>query len=89
VDLYRLYTLRFSRTDGLSIWVDGVLVGSAPGFTQPVQSFVGARFGTVAANRQPDARLINSLVDFRAFGTAATDVQRTAVEQAIRTKFAL
>jgi len=89
VDAYRLYTVRFSRTAGLSIWVNGVLVGSNPSFTQPVQSFVGARFGTVGANRQPDWRLTNMLLDFRAFGTAASEDQRIAIEQAIRTRFAL
>jgi hypothetical protein len=43
----------------------------------------------VGTNRQPDARIVNSLLDLRAFGSIATDQQRVAIEQAIRTQFGL
>ena len=86
---YRAYTVRFSQTEGMKLYVNGELVASDPDFRQPLLSFVGARFGIFPAVYLPGRPIDNSLrfLEMRVFATAATEAQRGAIEQEIRNRY--
>lgn len=87
LSVYRLYTLRFSRNEGMRVYVNGQLVASDPDFRAPLQSFSGARFGMSPHPYRSGVDLQWSHLEMRVFATAASDAQRSAIEQEIRSRY--
>jgi len=86
---WRLYTLRFSRTEGMQVYVNGEQVASDPDFRQPLLSFVGARFGISPHPSGGNVDLQAYFAEMRVFATAASEAQRAAIEQEIRNQYLL
>jgi hypothetical protein len=73
---YHVYTLVFSRTRGMSIYVDGHEAVWDPFKTEPLEDFLGARIGNVL--RIPDASV--AIAELIAYGIALDDEQRRFLE---------
>ncbi len=80
---FRLYTFRFSRTEGMRIYVDGQLAANDPTFTQPLTGFSGARIGGADERGFPGANHICYLAEFKAYGAALSDEEREREERQI------
>jgi hypothetical protein len=80
---YHLYTLVFSRTNGMSIYIDGQLASWNPAATNALQDFLGARLGNVQAI--PTASV--SIGEFMAFATALSGEQRWYLEDNLMRKY--
>ena len=87
--MYRLYTLRFSQTEGMQVYVNGQMVASDPDFRQPLSSFVGARFGIGPVVYRGGEDNSMDFLEMRVFATAASEAQRGAIEQEIRNRYVL
>jgi hypothetical protein len=86
---YQLYTFRFSQTEGMSIYVNGVLRGSDPTLTMPLASFSSARMGvTDESGGDPGVWMI-FLGEIQAYGKAMTDAERQDVEDEILDRYGL
>ncbi len=86
---YHLVTVRFSQTEGTSIYVNGVLAASDPTMTTPLTSFSGARLGAAKEGGWPDTVVNIFMATFKAYGAALTDEQRRAEESDIMGKYGL
>ena len=84
VDNFKLYTIRFSRTNGLDIFVNGSLTPKAsnPSITTALNAFLGARIGT----RNGEGVYI---AEFKAYGQAVTELQRQSLDKKLLIKYGL
>lgn len=84
VDQYNLYTIRFSRSDGLLVYINGSLTPNAsdPSMTQALSSFLGARLGSNNGNPL-------YIAEFKAYGTAVSELQRKSLDKALLVKYGL
>lgn len=80
---FHLYTLEFSRAQGMSIYIDGQLASWNPAATSPLQDFLGARIGNVQA--VPSASV--AIAEFLAFSTALSGDQRQYLEDNLMRKY--
>lgn len=80
---FHLYTLEFSRTKGMSIYIDGQLVSWNPAATASLQDFLGARIGNVQG--VPSASV--AIAEFVAFSTALSGDQRQYLEDNLMRKY--
>ncbi len=79
-DQFNLFTFVFSRDDGMSIYMNGQLMGSDASATQPLSQYLGARIGTKGGGAIDIAEL-------EAFGIAVSDAQRQFVEGELLRKY--
>ncbi|MGH8014866.1 MAG: thiol-activated cytolysin family protein, partial [Candidatus Zixiibacteriota bacterium] len=84
VDSYKLYTIRFSRINGLEVFENGSLTPKArdAGMNQALSSFLGARIGTQNGNAL-------YLAEIKAYGTAVSELQRQSLDKALLVKYGL
>lgn len=84
VDQYKLYTIRFSQAEGLKVFIDGSLVpiASDASMTQALTSFLGTRIGS----RNGNALYI---AEFKAYGTAVSELQRKSLDKALIVRYGL
>jgi hypothetical protein len=81
-DDYRVYTYRFSRTEGMKIYLNGVLIGSQPSATTPLASFAGAMLGTELGNQI-------LMPEIQAYGSALSEDRMTEIVNGLMQKYAL
>ena len=87
---FRLYTFRYSQTEGMSIYVDGAKVAEDRSLTLPLSSFSGATLGGRDGSYQGINPLITlNFAEFRCFGIAATEAQRASIEREMLVKYGL
>jgi hypothetical protein len=84
VDSYKLYTIRFSQTNGMEVFENGSLLPNAKdaGMNQPLSSFLGARIGSQNGNAL-------YLAEVKAYGTAVSELQRQSLDKALLVKYGL
>lgn len=84
VSEFKLYTVRFSEANGVEVFVNGELSPSAsnPDFNEALVAFLGARIGA----RSGEALY---LAEFKAYGTAVSDLQRKSLDKALLIKYGL
>lgn len=84
VDQFKLYTIRFSRTGGLDVFVNGSLtaVASDPTMTSSLTSFLGARIGSANGNSV-------YIAEMKAYGSAVSELQRQSLDKALLIKYGL
>ena len=84
VDQFKLYTVRFSQTDGCQVYVNGSLIPTAalPSMNQRLTGFLGARLGSNNGNSV-------YIAEFKAYGTAVSDLQLKALDKALLVKYGL
>ncbi len=86
---WQLFTFRFSQTDGMSIYVNGRLAARNKTLTDPLEAFPGAQFGAAGPEFVGGSNFDSRFVEMKAYGTAATDAQRRAEEDALMIKYRL
>jgi hypothetical protein len=74
---WAVYTFRFSRTEGMSIYENDRLIGSDPSLTSPLNLYPEAQIGTADADFQPQGLSV-LMGQFKAYGSAVTEAQRRA-----------
>jgi hypothetical protein len=84
VDTYKLYTIRFSRINGLEVFENGSLTPKAKdvGMNQALSSFLGARIGSQNGNAL-------YLAEIKAYGAAVSELQRQSLDKALLVKYGL
>lgn len=82
-DQFHLYTLEFSQTRGMSIYIDGERASWNPAMMTPLQDFLGARLGNVQSI--PNASV--AVAEFMAFPTVLTADQRRYLEDNLMRKY--
>jgi len=84
VDSYKLYTIRFSRANGLEVFENGSLTPKAKdaAMNQALSSFLGARIGSQYGNAL-------YLAEVKAYGTAVSELQRQSLDKALLVKYGL
>lgn len=80
---FHLYTLEFSRTRGMTIYIDGEQAAWNPAMLAPLQDFLGARLGNVG--NVPNASV--AMAEFMAFPTVLTGDQRRYLEDNLMRKY--
>ena len=88
-DSRQLFTFRFSQTEGLKIYVNGVLEATDPNFTTALNSFSGARMGAANELGYRQSPYSNHISLFKAVGAALSDSQREEEETKIMTEFGI
>ncbi len=86
---YELLTFRFSQAEGMSIYVNGSLQASDPSLTTPLSTLAGAVLGASDETGFPQASVSVYLAEFKAYGAALTDEQRSKEESALREQYGL
>ncbi len=81
---YHLYTLVFSRTKGMSIYIDGQLASWNPAATTALQDFLGRPARQCAGD--PECLRVRS-AEFMAFATALSGEQRWYLEDNLMRKY--
>ncbi len=84
VDGYKLYTIRFSQTKGVEVFVNGQLTPSASNSatTQALNAFLGARIGSKNGNSL-------YIAEIKAYGSAVTELQRKSLDKKLLIKYGL
>ena len=84
VDQYKLYTIRFSQSEGVDVYINGELTpsGSDPTATQALNAFLGARIGSKNGNGV-------YLAELKAYGSAVTALQRKSLDKKLLIKYGL
>jgi hypothetical protein len=80
---FHVYTLVFSRTAGMTLFIDGVPVASAPAAIEPVLDFFGAHVGMLDV--VPNASV--TVAELMAHRVALTPAQRLYVEDNLMRKY--
>jgi len=80
---FHLYNLEFSRTRGMTIYIDGEQAAWNPAELAPLQDFLGARLGNVQSI--PNASV--AIAEFMAFPTVLTGDQRRYLEDNLMRKY--
>jgi len=83
----RLYTMRFSQTEGMAIYVDGNLAGSDPNQKQSLIDYPGASITSGFPISPPMTGFV--IAEIKAYGVALSDEQRQAVEVKLKRKYKL
>jgi len=87
---YQLFTFRFSRTEGMQVYVNGALAASDPSLTGPITSFSGATLGSGDEQGYTyDLERAVQLSEFKVFGEALDPVERKKQEDALRIRYSL
>lgn len=84
VDEFKLYTIRFSQKDGVTVYVNGSLdaLAAEPTMKQPLVSFLGTRLGSAQGNPL-------QIAEFKAYGTAVSELQRKSLDKDLLIKYGL
>ncbi len=84
LDLWNVVTIRFSQSEGMSIWVnnDPTPAGTDAGKTNALISYLGARLGS-----QNGSPLL--MAEIRAYAHAVTQDEREVIISSLLTKYAL
>lgn len=94
-DRFNIYTMIFSTTNGMSLYVNGHLVKSEPTATVPLQEYLGAIVGhsVEPVDQGPFSPAFGELqvgiAEMMAYGNALTSEQRVALEDNLRRKYKL
>ncbi|HPF69170.1 MAG TPA: thiol-activated cytolysin family protein [Candidatus Krumholzibacteria bacterium] len=81
---FQLYTFRFSRTEGMTVWVGGAQnpVAQNPALTSDLLEYIGARLGSSTGSSV-------DIAEIKAYGQAVNDAQRAWLVEQLLVKYAL
>lgn len=84
VDEYKLYTIRFSHSAGVEVYVNGEQLpsGSDPSATQALNAFLGTRIGSKNGNGV-------YVAEMKAYGSAVSAIQRKSLDKKLLIKYGL
>jgi hypothetical protein len=84
LDQFNVYTFRFSREDGMAIYVnlDSSPSAVAPSYTSPLLSYINASIGT-------RGNAVIEIAEIKAYGIAFNDAQREWVAEQLMIKYRL
>jgi hypothetical protein len=88
-DQYQVFTFRFSQTDGLTIYINGLQRAHDASITAPLEVFTGASIGIGAKNGWPIDNISLQMADLQIYGIATTDAQRRYVETQLLERYGI
>lgn len=88
-DQFQVFTFRFSQTDGLTIYINGLERAHDASITAPLELFTGAKIGIASRTGSPIDNISLLIPDLQIYGIAVTPAQRRYVETGLLERYGI